>query len=67
MFITSEEAEQGVNPMDINKGMRSYRFFFISYLSDGISKMVLCTAVKVLNFSTTEIINLKLSSNFLFL
>jgi len=25
VFITSEEAEQGVNPMDINKGMRSYR------------------------------------------
>ena len=50
MFITSEEAEQGVNPMDINKGMRSYRFFFISYLSDGISKMVLCTAVKSFGF-----------------
>ena len=28
VFITSEEAEQGVNPMDINKGMRSYRFPF---------------------------------------
>jgi len=25
VFITSEEAEQGINPMDINKGMRSYR------------------------------------------
>ena len=31
MFITSEEAEQGINPMDINKGMRSYRFSFCPY------------------------------------
>ena len=31
VFITSEEAEQGVNPMDINKGMRSYRFIFVFF------------------------------------
>ena len=31
VFITSEEAEQGVNPMDINKGMRSYRFVFVTF------------------------------------
>ena len=32
VFITSEEAEQGVNPLEISKGMRSYRFDFPQHL-----------------------------------
>ena len=59
VFITSEEAEQGVNPMDINRGMRSYRFvlesvhfeFFLqNKLKDCAQSVIKCKNIFVLCF-----------------